>query len=52
MTYDKKENLWFVNLTLNRGKIFYKYIVNGEWVINPREKVDNDGNNENNVFVL
>ena len=52
LTYDKKENLWFVNLTLNRGKIFYKYIVNGEWVINPREKVDNDGNNENNVFVL
>ena len=52
LTYDKKENLWFVNLTLNRGKIFYKYIVNGEWIINPREKVDNDGNNENNVYVL
>ena len=52
LKYDKARNLWFVNLTLNRGKIFYKYIVNSKWVVNPREEVDNDGNNENNVIVL
>ena len=30
----------------------YKYSINGEWIINPRVKVNNDGNNENNFYII
>ena len=46
--YDKDKNLWYVNLIVKKGKIFYKYIVNGQWIVNPKEQVDGDGFVQNN----
>lgn len=43
--FDPIKMQWTVTLKMKRGKFSYKYIVDGEWVINQNEPtcVDNDG---------
>ena len=35
---DDEKNIWSKCIMLNKGKYFYKYIVDGEWIINENEK--------------
>ena len=37
MTFDHLTEKWSTTLRLTKGKHFYKYIVNNEWIINPKE---------------
>ena len=52
LNYDSNRNLWYVNLIVRKGKIYYKYIVNGQWIVNPKEQIDSDGFIENNFVEL
>ena len=52
LNYDSNRNLWYVNLIVRKGKIYYKYIVNGQWIVNPKEQIDSDGLIENNFVEL
>ena len=37
MTFDPLTEKWSTTLRLPKRKHFYKYIVNNEWIINPKE---------------
>ena len=37
LTFDPLTEKWSTTLRLPKGKHFYKYIVNNEWIINPKE---------------
>ena len=39
MNFDPVKSQWTVTLKIKRGKYFYKYIKDGEWVVNPKEEI-------------
>ncbi len=41
----KKENHWEISLSLPKGKVLYKYIVDGDWILDP-ENSDWEDNEE------
>ena len=38
LNYDSEKNNWSTSIMLNKGKYFYKYIVDGDWTINENNK--------------
>ena len=52
LTFESFNERWSITLRLQRGKHSYKYIVDGKWVINPMERHENQGGNENNVIEI
>lgn len=44
LSYDPIKSQWTVTLKIKRGKYFYKYIVDGQWVINPKEQTYRESN--------
>ena len=51
LTYDPLYNKWSVTLRIKKGTHFYKYIVDGEWVISRGEKTITDQNGFINNFI-
>ena len=51
LSYDSLKSQWTVTLKIKRGKYFYKYIVDGQWVINPREQTFKESNGSMNNMV-
>jgi hypothetical protein len=50
---DTLKNQWVVTLKVKRGKYFYKYVVDGNWVINDKEPTYKESNGiVNNVINL
>ena len=45
LKYDNRTKMWKCELKLKKGKYYYKYIIDGNWEINPKEKQakGNDG---------
>ena len=45
LTFDPLSERWSTIVKLPKGKYFYKYIVNNDWIINPKERNEkgNDG---------
>jgi starch synthase len=37
LKYDNREKKWICKMNLKKGKYFYKYIIDGNWEINPNE---------------
>ena len=53
LNFDPVKNLWNVTLKIKKGKYFYKYIKDGEWVVNHKEDIFKEDNGiVNNVVVL
>ena len=51
LKYDNKERKWICKMKLKKGRYFYKYIIDGNWEINPNDnKVKDDNGNINNVI--
>ena len=40
MSYDELRNYWYCKVNVGKGKIYYKYVVDGEWRINPKEATE------------
>ena len=52
LSFDPVKSQWTVTLKIKRGKYYYKYIKDGEWVVNPKEQIEvNDGIENNFVFL-
>ena len=54
MNFDHHTDQWFITLHLERGKYFYKYVINKtNWVINEKETKEMDAQgNVNNMLAL
>ena len=53
LTYDPMKSQWNLTLKIKKGKFFYKYIVDGEWVVNNNEPTETEENGiVNNVVNL
>jgi starch synthase len=53
LTYDPVKNVWNITLKVKKGKYFYKYIVDGQWVVNPKEQTVKESNGiENNTVTI
>ena len=53
MSFDPVKSQWTVTLKIKRGKYFYKYIKDGEWVVNPKEQTFIEDNGIiNNMVIL
>ena len=54
MSYDELRNYWYCKVNVGKGKIYYKYVVDGEWRINPKEATEtaNDGMINNVAEIL
>ena len=42
LTYDPMKSQWNLTLKIKKGKFFYKYIVDGEWVVNNNEPTETE----------
>ena len=50
MIFDGMKNYWYANVTVPKGKCYYKFIVDGNWMCNPKEPTETDeSGNTNNV---
>ena len=52
LSFDPVKSQWTVTLKIKRGKYYYKYIRDGEWVVNPKEQIEVDNGIENNFVFL
>jgi hypothetical protein len=52
MNFDSYSNSWFLTMHLKRGKYMYKYIVNGQWIVNDRELKERDAAGNTNNYVI
>jgi hypothetical protein len=53
LTYDPVKNVWNITLKVKKGKYFYKYIVDGQWVVNNKEQTVKESNGiENNTVTI
>ena len=52
LKYELLSDKWSITIRLEKGKHFYKYIVNDKWIINPLERHEKDGGFENNVVEI
>ena len=51
MHYDQLHKNWLAALKLTPGTYIYKYFVEGEWVLNKKETIETDINNNENHTV-
>jgi hypothetical protein len=51
LTYDPLYNKWSVTLKIRKGTHYYKYIVDGEWVVSKGEKTIKDQSGFLNNFI-
>ena len=50
MLFDGMKNYWYANATVPKGKFYYKFVVDGNWMCNPKDPVETDeSGNTNNV---
>ena len=50
MIFDEMKNYWYANVTVPKGRIYYKFIVDGNWMCNPKDLTETDqSGNINNV---
>jgi starch synthase len=50
MIFDEMKNYWYANVSVPKGRCYYKFIVDGEWRCNPKEGMETDlSGNTNNV---
>jgi hypothetical protein len=42
LTYDPLKCKWSITLKIKKGKYYYKYIVDGQWVLSKHEKSEKD----------
>ncbi len=50
MIFDGMKNYWYANVTVPRGKCYYKFVVDGNWMCNPKDPTETDeSGNTNNV---
>jgi len=53
LSYDPVKNVWNITLKVKKGKYFYKYIVDGQWVVNKKEQTVKESNGiENNTVTI
>ena len=53
LSLDTLKNQWVITLKIKRGKYFYKYVVDGNWVVNEKEPTYKESNGiVNNVVNL
>jgi starch synthase len=53
LSYDTMKNQWVITLKVKKGKYTYKYVVDGNWVINDKEPTMKESNGiVNNVLNL
>ena len=53
LTFDLLTEKWSITMRLERGKHYYKYIVDDKWIFNPMERHEKDqSGNENNVIEI
>ena len=52
LIYDLSKDIWIITLYLKQGKYYYKYIIDGNWQINPNEKSEKDENGIINNYVI
>ena len=53
LSLDTLKNQWVITLKIKRGKYFYKYVVDGNWVVNDKEPTYKESNGiVNNVVNL
>ena len=38
MKLDPLSGKWSLTMNLDKGKYFYKYVINNEWLVNPKEQ--------------
>ena len=50
MSYDSKENVWYVTIKFPKGRHLYKFCIDGKWVIHPYEELFAEGDIVNNVL--
>merc|ERR1712150_305681 len=51
LKYSTKEEDWFTTIHLAPGVYYYKYVVDGEWLHDPKQECEEDGTgNINNVM--
>jgi hypothetical protein len=51
LTFDPFSNKWSVTLKIKKGTHYFKFIVDGEWVISKSEKTIKDANGYLNNFI-
>ena len=51
LSFDPVKNQWTVTLKIKKGKYFYKYIKDGEWIVNEKEQTFVEDNGIVNNFV-
>ena len=50
MIFDGMKNYWYANVTVPKGKCYYKFVVDGNWMCNPKDPTETDeSGNTNNV---
>ena len=50
MIFDGMKNYWYANATVPKGKCYYKFVVDGNWMCNPKDPIETDeSGNTNNV---
>ena len=52
LIYDLSQNIWSISLNLKQGKYYYKYIIDGNWQINPNEKREKSEDGIINNYVI
>ena len=52
LIYDISNNSWKITLNIKKGKYYYKYIVDGNWQINIKEKSEKDENGILNNYII
>ena len=52
LIYESSKDIWTITLNLKRGKYNYKYIVDGNWQINPSEKSEKGDDGIINNYII
>ena len=52
LIYDISKDIWNITLHLKQGKYHYKYIIDGNWQINPNEKSEKGENGIINNYII
>lgn len=51
LTFDPLFGKWSVTRKIRKGIHFYKYIVDGDWVVNKEDKISKDSSGNINNFI-
>ena len=52
LIYDETKDIWIITINLNKGKYYYKYIIDGNWEINPNEKSEKGEDGIINNYII